>query len=136
MRAGPCRPRNLPLSASSAALMPDLPAPPARASSAVLATRSLTKSYGGVPALDHVDITFNAGEVHALLGENGAGKSTLVKIIAGVIEADSGEIVGPAYADGDIAMVFQELSVVPQMSVLDNLALSARSRGVGVASNV
>jgi ABC-type sugar transport system ATPase subunit len=83
-----------------------------------------------VRVLDDVGIAFKAGEVHALLGENGAGKSTLVKIIAGVIGADSGSITGPAHEDGDIAMVFQELSVVPEMSVLDNLVLAARSRGL------
>src|SRR5882724_1671694 len=95
----------------------------------LLAAESVTKSYGGVTVLDKVDIAFNAGEVHALLGENGAGKSTLVKVIAGIIAADSGSIVGPAHVDGDIAMVFQELSVVPEMSVLDNLVLAARSKG-------
>jgi ABC-type sugar transport system ATPase subunit len=94
-----------------------------------LAAESVSKSYGGVPVLDAVDIAFQAGEVHALLGENGAGKSTLVKVIAGVIAADSGSVVGPAHVDGDIAMVFQELSVVPEMSVLDNLVLATRSKG-------
>jgi ABC-type sugar transport system ATPase subunit len=93
----------------------------------LLAAESVNKSYGGVPVLRDVDIAFNAGEVHALLGENGAGKSTLVKVIAGIIPADSGSVVGPAHEDGDIAMVFQELSVVPEMSVLDNLVLAARS---------
>jgi ribose transport system ATP-binding protein len=93
----------------------------------LLAAESVNKSYGGVPVLRDVDIAFNAGEVHALLGENGAGKSTLVKVIAGIIPADSGSVVGPAHVDGDIAMVFQELSVVPEMSVLDNLVLAARS---------
>lgn len=96
----------------------------------LLGVQVLTKSYGGVTVLDHVDLTFDGGQVHALLGENGAGKSTLVKIIAGVIRADSGEVVGSAHEDRDIAMVFQELSVIPEMSVLDNLALAGRSRGV------
>jgi ABC-type sugar transport system ATPase subunit len=98
-------------------------------SGVLLAAESVNKSYGGVPVLRDVDIAFNAGEVHALLGENGAGKSTLVKVIAGIIAADSGSVVGPAHVDGDIAMVFQELSVVPEMSVLDNLVLAARSKG-------
>jgi ribose transport system ATP-binding protein len=92
--------------------------------------QSICKSYGGVTVLDHVDATFYAGEVHALLGENGAGKSTLVKIIAGVIDADSGSIIGSADTASDIAMVFQELSVIPEMSVLDNLILASRSRRV------
>jgi ribose transport system ATP-binding protein len=97
----------------------------------LLAAESVSKSYGGVTVLDQVDIAFAAGEVHALLGENGAGKSTLVKVIAGIIAADSGSVVGPAHVDGDIAMVFQELSVVPEMSVLDNLVLAARSQARG-----
>jgi len=92
---------------------------------ALLGVRRLSKSYGGAVALDAVSIDFFPGEVHALLGENGAGKSTLVKILAGVTSADSGEIHGPAYLAGDVAMVFQELSVVPEMSVLDNLVLVA-----------
>jgi ribose transport system ATP-binding protein len=96
-------------------------------SDVLLGAQALSKSYGGVTVLDDVTVSFRAGEVHALLGENGAGKSTLVKIIAGVIDADSGDIVGSAHEDDDIAMVFQELSVVPEMSVLDNLALAARS---------
>lgn len=98
----------------------------------LLGVRSLNKSYGGVTVLDAVDVEIRAGEVHALLGENGAGKSTLVKIVAGVIEADSGEVYGAAHDGGDVAMVFQELSVVPEMSVLDNLALAGRSKGAFV----
>src|ERR1700754_1294039 len=98
-------------------------------SGVLLAAESVNKSYGGLPVLRDRDIAFNAGEVHALLGENGAGKSTLVKVIAGIIPADSGAVVGPAHVDGDIAMVFQELSVVPEMSVLDNLVLAARGKG-------
>lgn len=94
----------------------------------LLGVEDLSKSYGGVPALDSVTVQFAAGEVHALLGENGAGKSTLVKAIAGVIRADTGKIYGPAHEAGDVAMVFQELSVVPEMSILDNLALVTRGR--------
>lgn len=103
-----------------------------RQTEVLLGVRNLTKSYGGVTVLDDVSVDFTAGQVHALLGENGAGKSTLVKIIAGVIAADSGQILGSAHESGDVAMVFQELSVVPEMSVLDNLALAGRSRGVFV----
>src|SRR5687768_5429015 len=99
----------------------------------LLGVRKLTESYGGVTVLDRVDIDFAAVEVHASLGENGAGKSTLVKIVAGVIEADSGEVFGSAHRLGDVAMVFQELSVVPEMSVLDNLALAGRTRGAFVS---
>lgn len=104
-------------------------AEPADSTTVLLGARRVSKSYGGVAVLRDVSVEFRGGEVHALLGENGAGKSTLVKIIAGVITADHGELYGDAYAAGDIAMVFQELSVVPDMSVLDNLVLAARRRG-------
>jgi ribose transport system ATP-binding protein len=100
-------------------------------STALLGVAHLTKSYGGARALDAVSIEFFPGEVHALLGENGAGKSTLVKILAGVVSPDGGEIYGPAHDAGDVAMVFQELSVVPEMSVLDNLVLAVRGRRRG-----
>jgi ribose transport system ATP-binding protein len=92
----------------------------------------LTKAYGRATILDNVDVTFRGGEIHALLGENGAGKSTLVKILAGVIAQTAGEVRGSAHEGGDVAMVFQELSVVPQLSVLDHLVLADRSKGVFV----
>ncbi|WP_440708954.1 sugar ABC transporter ATP-binding protein [Herbiconiux sp. YIM B11900] len=94
----------------------------------LLGVDSVSKSYGGAPALVEVSTGFRAGEVHAVVGENGAGKSTLVKIVSGIIAADSGRLFGPAHDDGDVAMVFQELSVVPEMSVFDNLALATRKR--------
>lgn len=103
-----------------------------RASAALLHAAGLSKAYGGVTVLDCVDVEFRSGEIHALLGENGAGKSTLVKILAGVVTASGGEVRGPAHDAGDVAMVFQELSVVAQLSVLDNLALAARSGGLVV----
>ena len=93
-----------------------------------LEVRGLTKSFGGAAALSDVDVTFRAGEVHALLGENGAGKSTLVKIVSGVVQADSGSISGEAHDAGDVFMVFQELSVVPEMSLFDNLVLADRGK--------
>jgi ABC-type sugar transport system ATPase subunit len=97
----------------------------------IIEARSLRKAYGGTKALDGVDFTLEAGSVHALLGENGAGKSTLVKILAGAIRSDSGEMrlddsarnftgTQQAQAAG-IAWVAQELTLFPDLSILDNL---------------
>ncbi|OZF01289.1 sugar ABC transporter ATP-binding protein [Rhodococcus sp. 14-2686-1-2] len=83
----------------------------------------ISKTFGGTRALDDVSIDFHGGEVHALLGENGAGKSTLMKIIAGVYTADEGELIGSRSGDLDVAMVFQELSVVPELSVRENMEM-------------
>ncbi|MEE3850943.1 sugar ABC transporter ATP-binding protein [Gordonia sp. LSe1-13] len=86
--------------------------------------KGISKTFGGTRALENVSIDFYAGEVHALLGENGAGKSTLMKVIAGVHSADEGELVGSRGQELDVAMVFQELSVVPEMSVRENMEIS------------
>lgn len=58
----------------------------------LLELRQIVKEYPGCLANDHVDLTLMPGEIHALLGENGAGKSTLVKILYGVLQADSGQL--------------------------------------------
>jgi ABC-type sugar transport system ATPase subunit len=100
-------------------------------SSVILRAAGATKAYGGVLALDTVDIGLRAGEVHALIGENGAGKSTLVKILSGVLRADSGELSlderpvafstpRDAFTSG-IATVAQELTVFPDLTVAENL---------------
>jgi ABC-type sugar transport system ATPase subunit len=97
----------------------------------MLELRSVTKRYGGVSALSGADLTLRPGEVHALLGENGAGKSTLVRILAGAVQPDSGELVvdgqvteitnpRQARAHG-IATVSQELNLFPDLDVLSNL---------------
>jgi general nucleoside transport system ATP-binding protein len=98
-----------------------------------LALRGITKSFPGVRANDHVDLTLSAGEIHALLGENGAGKSTLVKILYGVLRADEGEILwhgepaditSPAVARKlGIAMVFQHFSLFETLTVAENIWL-------------
>jgi inositol transport system ATP-binding protein len=91
--------------------------------------------FGGVSALDGVDLTVAGGRVHALLGENGAGKSTLMKALSGAIIPDEGMIwvgghravfSGPRDAiRAGIRMVHQELSLVPAMSVAENVLLGA-----------
>ncbi|MBR2528274.1 MAG: sugar ABC transporter ATP-binding protein [Blautia sp.] len=87
--------------------------------------------FPGVKALDGVDFTLNAGEVHALLGENGAGKSTLIKCLTGVHHKDAGTILldgkeitptNPQQAiDMGISTVFQEINLCPNLTVAENI---------------
>ncbi len=97
---------------------------------------NISKSYRGVPALCNLELTLSGGRVHALMGENGAGKSTLIKLLAGVIPADSikllkdGEPVSltsaqDAHAAG-FRFIHQELNIVPQISVAENILLGRR----------
>jgi ribose transport system ATP-binding protein len=99
----------------------------------VLEMTGIRKAFPGVVALDGVDLTLRAGEVHMLLGENGAGKSTLMKILSGAYRKDSGEIringqavdiqsPRDALARG-IRVIYQELNLVPQLSVAENIFL-------------
>src|SRR5215475_4394319 len=91
----------------------------------------LSKSYGGIVALDRVKFSARAGEVHALVGENGAGKSTFIQILAGAVKPDEGTILfrgerfnaaspSGAQAKG-ISAVFQELSLIPDLTVEQNI---------------
>src|SRR4051812_47344655 len=101
--------------------------------SSLLEMRQIGKKFPGVIALDAVDFTVRAGEIHALLGENGAGKSTLIKVLTGVHSANSGEIrlngnvlhaTCPADAErAGISTVYQEVNLVPSLSVAENIAL-------------
>ena len=94
---------------------------------------NIAKEYRGVAALKDIDFDLRRGEVHAILGENGAGKSTLVKILSGAVAPSGGEIsldgqriqiAGPAGARRyGIAMVYQETSLVPTLTVAQNLYL-------------
>ena len=96
-----------------------------------MALKNITKEYPGVRALDDVTISFEKGEVHALIGENGAGKSTFIKTLSGAIRPTSGTIVfeGKEYShleprqaiDLGIAVVYQELIQFEAMSVADNI---------------
>jgi ABC-type sugar transport system ATPase subunit len=100
----------------------------------LLRVRSISKSYPGVQALAGVDLSVDAGEVHALLGQNGAGKSTLMKILAGSESPDAGSVEldgeeislgSPERArDHGFGIVYQELSLVPQLSIAENVLLA------------
>ena len=102
----------------------------------------ISKRYGGVSALQQASLTLHAGRIHALLGENGAGKSTLIKIMSGVVQADEGRLTfegrevrfpKPAAANqAGIVCVFQELSLVPDLSVADNLFIADPPRRFGL----
>lgn len=100
---------------------------------AFLLARNVSKTYGGVHALSRTHLELQRGEVHALVGENGAGKSTFIKILSGAVRPDEGEIYlegrpvridSPAHAlHLGIRTVFQELTLIPDLSVAENLLL-------------
>jgi D-xylose transport system ATP-binding protein len=104
----------------------------------------IVKDFPGVRALDGVNIALESGEIHALVGENGAGKSTLMKILSGVYPSGSfeGEILventpnafrGISESESaGIAMIFQELSLVKEMSVGENIFLGREPSRFGV----
>jgi general nucleoside transport system ATP-binding protein len=103
----------------------------------------MTKSFGDLVANDHIDLTVEPGEIHALLGENGAGKSTLMNVLYGLLQPDSGQILvdgkpvhirGPRDAiEAGIGMVHQHFMLVPVFTVTDNIMLGAeRVMGPGL----
>lgn len=101
------------------------------ANDVLLSMKNINMTFPGVKALQNVDFTLRAGEIHALMGENGAGKSTLIKVLTGVHTRDSGEI----YLDGKkinnrspeeaqmngISTVFQEVNLCTNISVAENI---------------
>ncbi len=104
----------------------------------MLEVRGLYKHFGGVVAVDRVNLSVKAGEVHALIGPNGAGKTTLIAQVSGSMAADGGEI---SFLDRDLtrapqharvkaglARSYQITSIFRRFSVLDNLALAVQAR--------
>lgn len=104
----------------------------------LLSVRDLYKSFGGVAAIDHVDLDVVAGEVHAVIGPNGAGKTTLVAQLSGELDPDRGSIDFdgrpitrlPAHARAHlgIARSFQITSLMLDMSVIDNAILAVQAQ--------
>lgn len=99
-----------------------------------VALKNISKSYSGVQALDNVSFTIDKGEIHCLVGENGSGKSTLIKIIAGVVHPDTGEIlINKKYVrklntidsiNEGIQVIYQDLSLFPNLTVAENIAMN------------
>lgn len=111
---------------------------------AILEMRGITKTFPGVKALDNVNITVKAGEIHALVGENGAGKSTLMKVLSGVYPY--GSYSGEIHYEGEerrfsgiadseklgIIIIHQELALVPLLSIAENIFLGNEQAKYGV----
>lgn len=107
----------------------------------ILDARQISKEFPGVRALNNVNFSLRRGEIMALLGENGAGKSTLIKTLTGVYQRDHGDI----HLEGEpidpqstleaqqlgIGTVYQEVNLLPNMSVMDNLFLGNEPRRLG-----
>jgi simple sugar transport system ATP-binding protein len=106
----------------------------------LLEVRSLTKTFGDLHANQNIDLSVHGGEVHAILGENGAGKSTLMKCLYGFYQPTSGEILlegKPLRIDSPlegrrlgIGMVFQNFTLIPAMTVAENVALFLPELGI------
>jgi len=104
----------------------------------ILELKNISKTFPGVRALDNVSVEFEAGTIHAIVGENGAGKSTLMKVIYGVYKMDSGEIFyenkpvkidKPSKAiDLGISIIYQETSLFNNLSIAANIVVGNEPR--------
>jgi simple sugar transport system ATP-binding protein len=107
----------------------------------ILEMKGITKTFPGVKALSDVDFRLFKGEVHAIMGQNGAGKSTLVKVLTGVHEHDSGEMLlegRPINPDSPLAAqklgistVYQEINLCPNLSVAENMFIGRQPMRFG-----
>ena len=100
----------------------------------LLEVKEISKHFGGVKALDKVNLSIKKGEIHCLVGENGCGKSTLIKVISGFYKPDGGEIIydGKAYKNLGInqsiqlgiQVIYQDMSIFPNLTAAENIALN------------
>lgn len=111
----------------------------------ILEIKEITKQYPGVKALSNVSMSFEEGEIHAIVGENGAGKSTLIKVICGAVSPNAGRLILPSgeylemiparAKENGIGVIHQEFNLVPAMSVANNIYLGERVGGKYVISD-
>ncbi len=104
----------------------------------MLEALNVTKIFGGIVALSDVSLSFNSGEIHALIGENGAGKSTLIKVICGGLKADEGKVLIDGkemrfnnFSDSmkqGISLIAQEIQAIPESSIAENIMLDKLQR--------
>ncbi len=102
----------------------------------IVELKNISKRFGGVKALDEVSLCLEPGQVHCLAGENGSGKSTLIKVLAGVLQPDGGELsIAGRRRDRltpidsvrqGIQVIYQDFSLFPNLTVLENLALNTQ----------
>jgi ribose transport system ATP-binding protein len=121
------------------------PAPDLKPGQTILEMRGLEKKYPGTHALKPIDLAFEAGEIHAIVGENGAGKSTLIKLLTGVISRTSGEVIweGRPVAlatpheamDLGINAVHQEVVLCRHLTVASNMFLGEENVRYGLLQN-
>ncbi len=106
----------------------------------IIEAHGIAKHFGGVFAVDDVSLAVPRGEIHGLVGENGAGKSTLMRVLAGILQPDGGRVLvdgvelegGAGEAiDAGISLVHQELSLVPEMTVAENIMLGSMPTKAG-----
>lgn len=108
----------------------------------IVVMKNITKSFGGLKALDNVDFEACCGEIHALMGENGAGKSTLIKILSGAYSKDAGSVfidskkmkvsnTKTAHENG-VSVIYQEFALAPDLTVAENIFIDNLGDSKGI----
>jgi ABC-type sugar transport system ATPase subunit len=108
----------------------------------ILRVEGVSKRFGGVQALERVNLDVRRGEVHALVGENGAGKSTLIKVLGGIFPRNEGRVVFDgeevnfdrpiAALHAGIAIIHQELTMMPSLTVIENMFMGRMPQRLGI----